>query len=139
MAAVGLAAHRSICAHEPAQQAWSKREPGWLSSTRMFDRGETMDIVTLIGAVAAILSTTSFMPQAVKIIRTRDTSAISTGMYVVTVLGFVFWTTYGGLSKAWPVMASNSICLILSIFILTMKLLPQHDKEKVADAVDSKD
>lgn len=98
-----------------------------------------MNIVTLIGALAAILSTTSFMPQAVKIIRTRDTSAISTGMYIVTVLGFVFWTTYGVLSKAWPVAASNSICLVLSLFILTMKLLPQHDKEKVADAVAPKD
>jgi MtN3 and saliva related transmembrane protein len=95
-----------------------------------------MNIVTLVGAVAAILSTTSFMPQAVKIIRTRDTSAISTGMYVVTVLGFVFWTTYGVLSKAWPVTASNGICLLLSVFILTMKLLPQREKEKVADAVE---
>jgi MtN3 and saliva related transmembrane protein len=97
-----------------------------------------MNIVTLIGALAAILSTTSFMPQAVKIIRTRDTSAISTGMYVVTVLGFVSWTTYGVLSKAWPVAASNSICLLLSAFILAMKLLPQRKKEKVAKAVGSK-
>jgi MtN3 and saliva related transmembrane protein len=97
-----------------------------------------MNIVTLIGAAAGILSTASFMPQAVKIIRTHDTSAISTGMYVVTVLGFVSWTTYGTLMKAWPVAASNSICLILSAFILAMKLLPQHEREKVADAVDSK-
>jgi len=96
-----------------------------------------MNIVTLIGAAAAILSTTSFMPQAVKIIRTRDTSAISTGMYIVTVLGFVSWTAYGVLSKAWPVTASNGICLVLSAFILTMKLLPQRDKEKVAKAVRS--
>jgi MtN3 and saliva related transmembrane protein len=59
-------------------------------------------------------------------------------MYVVTVLGFVSWTTYGVLSKAWPITASNGICLILSVFILTMKLLPQRDKEKVADAIDSK-
>jgi MtN3 and saliva related transmembrane protein len=95
-----------------------------------------MNIVTPIGALAAILSTVSFMPQAVKIIRTRDTSAISTGMYAVTVLGFVSWTTYGVLLGAWPIAASNCICLVLSMFILTMKLLPQHDKEKVADAVD---
>jgi len=95
-----------------------------------------MDTVTLIGAGAAILSTTSFMPQAWKIIRTRDTSSISTGMYLVTVAGFVLWTTYGLLSNAWPVVASNAICLILSAFILTMKLLPRREKEKVADAID---
>lgn len=95
-----------------------------------------MNTVTLIGAFAAILSTTSFVPQAVKIIRSRDTSAISTGMYVVTVAGFVLWTAYGVLSGAWPITASNGICLVLSAFILMMKLLPQHEKEKVADTVD---
>ncbi len=98
-----------------------------------------MNIVMLIGAVAAILSTTSFVPQAIKIIRTRDTGAISTGTYVVTVLGFVSWTIYGVLLKAWPVTASNGICFLLSAFILTMKLLPQREKDKIAESVDPDD
>lgn len=95
-----------------------------------------MDTTTLVGAAAAALSTTSFLPQAVKIIRTRDTASISTGMYLVTVAGFVLWTTYGILLAAWPVIASNSICLALSAFILMMKLLPRAGKEEVADAID---
>lgn len=95
-----------------------------------------MDIATLIGGLAAVLSTTSFMPQALKIIKTRDTKGISAGMYIVTVLGFVSWTTYGVLLGKWPIMASNGICLLLSAFILAMKLLPQREKEKVADTVD---
>ena len=94
------------------------------------------DYVNVVGGIAALLSTISFFPQAAKIIRTRDTSSISTGMYAVTVLGFTLWTTYGAMQTAWPIIASNSICLILSAFILTMKLLPQREKEKVADAVD---
>lgn len=94
------------------------------------------DYVNLVGGLAALLSTISFFPQAAKIIRTRDTSSISTGMYAVTVLGFTLWTAYGAMQMAWPIIASNSICLILSAFILTMKLLPQRGKEKVADAVD---
>jgi MtN3 and saliva related transmembrane protein len=95
-----------------------------------------ISLVNIVGAAAALLSTVSFVPQAAKIIRTRDTSGISTGMYAVTVLGFILWTTYGAMQTAWPIIASNGICLILSAFILTMKLLPQHEKEKVADAVD---
>jgi MtN3 and saliva related transmembrane protein len=94
------------------------------------------DAVTIIGSLAAILSTVSFMPQAIKIIRSRDTSSISTGMYLVTVGGFILWTIYGVMQTAWPLIASNSICLILSTFILTMKLLPAPQKEKVADALD---
>jgi MtN3 and saliva related transmembrane protein len=94
--------------------------------------------VTIIGGIAALLSTLSFVPQAIKIIRSRDTSGISTGMYIVTVIGFAMWTAYGALQTAWPLIASNSICLVLSAFILTMKLLPQRKKDKVADAVGSK-
>ena len=95
-------------------------------------------IVTIVGAIAAVLSTVSFMPQAIKIIQSRDTSAISTGMYIVTVIGFAMWTAYGALQTAWPLIASNGICLILSAFILTMKLLPQPKKDQVAKAVGSK-
>jgi MtN3 and saliva related transmembrane protein len=91
--------------------------------------------ITIVGSLAAVLSTISFMPQAIKIVRTRDTDSISTGMYSVTVLGFVLWTTYGVMQTAWPIIASNSICIVLSSFILLMKLLPQFKKEKVADAV----
>ncbi len=96
----------------------------------------SIGIVTLVGSAAAILSTISFVPQAVKIIRSRDTSSISSGMYMVTVAGFVLWTTYGAMQLAWPLIASNSICLILSAFILTMKLLPNRESEKVADALE---
>jgi MtN3 and saliva related transmembrane protein len=97
-----------------------------------------IDSATVVGGIAAVLSTVSFVPQATKIIRSRDTSSISTGMYAVTVAGFTLWTAYGAMQTAWPLIASNSICLILSAFILTMKLLPQRQKEKVADAVDVK-
>jgi len=92
-------------------------------------------LTALIGGIAALLSTISFLPQAIKIIRTRDTESISTGMYAVTVIGFVLWTGYGAMLRQWPVIASNGICLVVSSFILTMKLLPRRDKEKVAEAL----
>ncbi len=94
------------------------------------------NLATIVGSIAAVLSTISFVPQAIKIIRSRDTSSISTGMYLVTVAGFVLWTTYGVLQAAWPIIGSNSICLVLSAFILTMKVLPPRDKDKVAEALE---
>jgi len=90
------------------------------------------DALAMVGGAAALASTISFAPQAWKIIRTRDTKAISAGMYAITVTGFALWTIYGiGLGK-WPLIAANSICLLLSSFILLMKLLPQRGKAKVA-------
>ncbi|HEY0106437.1 MAG TPA: SemiSWEET transporter [Rhizomicrobium sp.] len=95
-----------------------------------------MPIVMLIGAAAALCSTVSFAPQAWQIIRTRETKDISTGMYLFTVVGFAAWTAYGVLLRQWPLIASNSICLLLSAFILVMKLLPQRKKDAVADEIE---
>ncbi len=93
-------------------------------------------IATIIGAFAAVASSVSFAPQAWKIIKTRETKDISTGMYIVTVLGFILWTAYGIMLGKWPIIAANSFCLSLSGFILMMKLLPRRKKEAVASALD---
>ena len=54
---------------------------------------------------------------------------------MLTVLGFGLWLAFGLFKREWPLVASNSICLALSAFILTMKLLPASKKKKVAAAV----
>ncbi len=95
-----------------------------------------MDTVTIVGSFAALASTVSFTPQAWKIIKSRSTRDISVGMYALTVGGFLLWTAYGLLLKQWPLIVTNSICLALSAFILTMKLLPTQKKNQVADALD---
>lgn len=97
-----------------------------------------MQLVTILGSLAAIASTISFTPQAWKIIRTRDTEAISAPMYAITVVGFALWLSYGLMLSQWPIIITNGICLVLSGFILTMKLLPQRKRDKVADALDPK-
>ena len=95
-----------------------------------------MEPAALFGWLATAASTVSFVPQAWKIIKTRETKDISRGMYMVTVVGFACWTTYGALLGEAPILVTNSICLALSAFILAMKLLPQREKEAVADALD---
>lgn len=57
-------------------------------------------------------------------------------MYAVTVLGFALWTAYGVMLGQWPLIFTNSICLMLSAFILLMKLLPRRQKNAIADALD---
>lgn len=100
--------------------------------------GIRMDLTTAVGAAATLASTTSFAPQAWKVIRTRDTEAISARMYGITVVGFALWLTYGVLLGQWPLIATNAICLALSSFILAMKLLPLRRREAVADALAGK-
>jgi len=94
-----------------------------------------MKAVTVISLFAASLSMISYVPQAWSIIRSRDTSGISLKTYVITVACFVAWLIYGLLLMQWAIIVQNVICLILSSFILMMKLLPQADKDAVAGAV----
>jgi len=95
-----------------------------------------MDIAQIVGWLATLASTISFVPQAWKIVKTRNTEDISSAMYMVTVTGFALWTTYGLLLGAWPLIVTNSLCLVFSGFILAMKLLPPQEVEAVADVLD---
>ena len=94
-----------------------------------------MNAVTVVSMFAATLSMVSFVPQAWTVIRSRNTDDISLNMYVITVAGFVAWLSYGILMMQWAIIVQNVICLGLSSFILTMKLLPRRQKEAVADAL----
>lgn len=78
-------------------------------------------LVNAIGTAAALCSMASFAPQIAKIWREKDASSVSLRMYVVTVTGFVLWTTYGVLSGSWPVAVSNTVCLMMSTTILVLK------------------
>lgn len=94
-----------------------------------------LNTVTIVSLFAATLSMVSYVPQAWLIIHTRDTSGVSLKMYVITVLGFTTWLIYGFLQGQWPIIIQNVICLFLSAFILTMKLLPQPKTVAVADTL----
>lgn len=80
-----------------------------------------IDAVNLVGTLAALCSMTSFAPQILKIWRERDASSVSLRMYVVTVTGFCLWIAYGILSKSWPVIGANTVCLLMSATILALK------------------
>jgi MtN3 and saliva related transmembrane protein len=56
-------------------------------------------------------------------------------MYVITVVGFALWTAYGIMGRQWPLIVPNAICLALSAFILTMKLLPRRRVDAIASAI----
>ena len=81
-----------------------------------------MTLIDLIGTVAAILTTASFLPQAWHTFQTKDVRGISLGMYSVFTLGVAMWLVYGILLSAWPIVISNAITVALASAILVMKL-----------------
>ena len=81
-----------------------------------------MDWITTIGMIAAILTTSAFLPQAIKTIRTKHTKDISLWTYLILVLGLALWFVYGLLITDWPVILANSITLVFVGIIFGMKL-----------------
>ena len=81
-----------------------------------------MPLSEIIGYIAAVLTTSAFVPQAWHTFRTRDVRGISLGMYSVFTIGVACWLAYGVLMSAWPIVIANCITLALAATILTMKL-----------------
>ncbi len=81
-----------------------------------------MNWILVIGLLAAVLTSSSFLPQALKTIRTKDTSSISLSMYILFTLGTLLWFIYGLASNNFPVWVANGFTLILASIILFFKI-----------------
>ena len=81
-----------------------------------------MTLTDLIGYLAAMLTTISFVPQVLHTWRSRRANGTSLGMISLFSLGVALWLAYGILVHAWPVIIANGITLLLAIFLLGMKL-----------------
>ena len=78
--------------------------------------------ITLLGLAAAFCTTLAFVPQVVKTWRTRSTTDISLGMFLVLVIGIALWLAYGVLLGDVPLIAANLVTLVLAGTILVLKL-----------------
>ncbi|NMC49129.1 MAG: SemiSWEET transporter [Desulfovibrio sp.] len=74
------------------------------------------------GYAAGILTTTAFLPQVVKTYRTRSVRDISLAMYLLFTCGILLWLLHGLAVGSGPVVAANSVGLLLSGAMVAMKL-----------------
>ncbi len=79
-------------------------------------------LVETIGSLGATLTTFCWLPQALKIIRDRDTRAISLPAHVAFASGVGLWLVYGIALGNWPLIASNAVTLAFMTVILALKL-----------------
>lgn len=79
-------------------------------------------LANVIGALAATLTTTAFIPQAWLTWKTRRAEGVSLGMYSIFTTGVALWLLYGLMLGAWPIIIANVCTLTLSLFIIGMKL-----------------
>lgn len=82
-----------------------------------------METATLaVGLAAGTLTTLAFVPQVIRVFRTRSTRDISLPTFVALVLGTVLWLVYGILLDELPLIAANGVSLALVSAVLWGKL-----------------
>lgn len=81
-----------------------------------------MEIITIVGLIAALFTTIALMPQLVKVIKTRSTRDISTGMFALFGVGVFLWFIYGVSINDFPIIIANSFAFVQTVVILVFKL-----------------
>jgi len=76
----------------------------------------------MMGLVAGSLTTLAFIPQVLKIWKSRHARDISSGMFSIFSLGVLLWLIYGIQIESWPVIIANALTLGLSLVILAFKI-----------------
>jgi len=81
-----------------------------------------MNWITIMGFIAASLTTFAFLPQVIKTWRMKETRDISFWMYLIFTIGVSLWLGYGILIGDYPVLIANGATLILALTILIAKI-----------------
>jgi MtN3 and saliva related transmembrane protein len=78
--------------------------------------------IQTIGVFAALLTTVCWVPQAVKIIREKETRAISLSATILSAVGFLLWLVYGAAIVDGPLIGSSGITFVITAAILVLKI-----------------
>ena len=81
-----------------------------------------------IGYIAAVCTTVAYVPQAIKVYKTKRTNDISIGMFTLMTIGVLLWFLYGISVGAYPIIIANFITFILSLYIFIMKIKLDYSK-----------
>lgn len=81
-----------------------------------------MTHISILGLIAALLTTGAYIPQAYKTIKTKSTSDLSISTFSMLFIGTICWFFYGTFIKDTPIMLANGITATLSGIIFYLKL-----------------
>lgn len=81
-----------------------------------------MNFISIIGTMAATLTTGCYVFQAAKSWHTKHTKDLSLGMFFTLTAGTILWLIYGLLLSQPPIYLANGITLVLSLMLLYLKL-----------------
>ena len=78
--------------------------------------------VDIFGYIEALLTTTAFLPQLIKTLKTKKAEDVSLATLIMFIIGVLSWIIYGYKISSTPVLIANLITLILNLLILISKI-----------------
>lgn len=78
--------------------------------------------VELVGGLAGFLTTLAFLPQVIKVVRTKHTRDLSLGMFIIFCFGVSLWLVYGILVSSISIIVANAVTVVSAFIILVYKL-----------------
>jgi MtN3 and saliva related transmembrane protein len=81
-----------------------------------------MQSIDLVGYIAATLTTAAFLPQVLKIWKSKSTKDLALPTLLSFIAGVSMWLIYGLLVKSTPIIIANTLTLLLNLVILRFKL-----------------
>jgi len=78
--------------------------------------------IQILGLLAGTITSITFLPQVIKIWKTRSAKDLSLLMLLLLMLGVILWLTYGLLVKDAAIIYTNSMVLGMSMVMLFFKL-----------------
>jgi len=81
-----------------------------------------MSLMDYTGYAAAFCTTSAYVPQVLRVWRTRSTKDISLKMFLVLVTGLILWLAYGFWRGEMPLIIANAVTLMLASIILYFKI-----------------
>ena len=81
-----------------------------------------MRFAIYLGYLAGLLTVVAFIPQVVRVWRTKQTEGLSIGTFALVITSSVAWITYGIIRKDWPVILTNSGLVVLNVAIVVAKV-----------------
>jgi MtN3 and saliva related transmembrane protein len=80
-----------------------------------------IDVITIIGLIAAAFTTIALLPQLMKVWKTKSTKDISLGMFMLYGCGVFLWFIYGVYINDLPIILANSLAFVQALVILVFK------------------
>lgn len=81
-----------------------------------------MQLTEIIGFIAAIFTTLAYVPQFMKVWKSRSAKDVSTRMYLMMCTGVLLWLVFGIRLRSLPIILANGVTLVLTLAILVLKL-----------------